>query len=33
MLPDSLEWVLDMLRFNWPHADEDKLIPNSEHVV
>ncbi|WP_457810468.1 WXG100-like domain-containing protein, partial [Streptomyces rimosus] len=26
MLPDPLEWVLDMLGFNWPHADEDKLI-------
>ena len=26
MLPDPLEWVLDMLGFNWPHADEDKLL-------
>ncbi|TSB22243.1 hypothetical protein FNZ23_27855, partial [Streptomyces benahoarensis] len=26
MLPDPLEWVLDMLGFNWPHADEDKLM-------
>ncbi|MFJ8672611.1 toxin glutamine deamidase domain-containing protein [Streptomyces sp. NPDC093589] len=26
MLPDPLEWVLEMLGFNWPTADEDKLI-------
>ncbi|MEU9114329.1 toxin glutamine deamidase domain-containing protein [Streptomyces sp. NPDC048483] len=26
MLPDSLEWILEMLGFNWPTADEDKLI-------
>src|SRR5262245_15945565 len=26
MLPNSLEWVLEMLGFNWPTADEDKLI-------
>ncbi|WP_328355569.1 toxin glutamine deamidase domain-containing protein [Streptomyces sp. NBC_00445] len=25
MLPDELEWVLQMLGFNWPTADEDKL--------
>ncbi|MEU8682451.1 toxin glutamine deamidase domain-containing protein [Streptomyces sp. NPDC048611] len=24
--PDALEWVLDMLGFNWPHADEDKMM-------
>ncbi|MCM2579857.1 toxin glutamine deamidase domain-containing protein [Streptomyces meridianus] len=26
MLPDSLEWVLEMLGFQWPTADEDKLL-------
>ncbi|WP_405736660.1 toxin glutamine deamidase domain-containing protein [Streptomyces sp. NBC_01537] len=26
MLPDSLEWVLEMLGFDWPTADEDKLF-------
>ncbi|UQA95491.1 toxin glutamine deamidase domain-containing protein [Streptomyces halobius] len=26
MLPNSVEWVLEMLGFNWPTADEDKLI-------
>ncbi|MBC9729921.1 toxin glutamine deamidase domain-containing protein [Streptomyces sp. TRM68367] len=25
MLPDELEWVLQMLGYNWPTADEDKL--------
>ncbi|MGW1751504.1 toxin glutamine deamidase domain-containing protein [Streptomyces sp. NPDC002092] len=25
MLPDELEWVLEMLGYNWPTADEDKL--------
>ncbi|MFJ1751847.1 toxin glutamine deamidase domain-containing protein [Kitasatospora sp. NPDC088134] len=25
MLPDGLEWVLEMLGFDWPKADEDKL--------
>ncbi|MEV7121042.1 toxin glutamine deamidase domain-containing protein [Kitasatospora griseola] len=25
MLPDSVEWVLEMLGFDWPTADEDKL--------
>ncbi|MFJ1705053.1 toxin glutamine deamidase domain-containing protein [Kitasatospora sp. NPDC088346] len=25
MLPDSVEWVLEMLGFDWPKADEDKL--------
>ncbi|MGW8554126.1 toxin glutamine deamidase domain-containing protein [Streptomyces tubercidicus] len=24
--PDAVEWVLDMLGFNWPHADEDKMM-------
>ncbi|MGA5199874.1 PE-PGRS family protein, partial [Streptomyces exfoliatus] len=26
MLPNALEWVLEMLGFEWPTADEDKLI-------
>ncbi|MGW2337549.1 toxin glutamine deamidase domain-containing protein [Streptomyces sp. NPDC001685] len=25
MLPDELEWVLEMLGYRWPTADEDKL--------
>ncbi|WP_280701073.1 toxin glutamine deamidase domain-containing protein [Kitasatospora sp. GP82] len=25
MLPGELVWVLEMLGYNWPHADEDKL--------
>ncbi|WP_263108132.1 toxin glutamine deamidase domain-containing protein [Kitasatospora sp. DSM 101779] len=25
MLPDGLEWVLEMLGFDWPKADEDKM--------
>ncbi|MET7478718.1 toxin glutamine deamidase domain-containing protein [Streptomyces sp. NPDC005648] len=25
MLPNELEWVLEMLGYNWPTADEDKL--------
>src|SRR6478609_1472602 len=25
MLPEPLEWVLEMLGFDWPKADEDKL--------
>ncbi|WP_405015541.1 toxin glutamine deamidase domain-containing protein [Kitasatospora sp. NBC_01539] len=25
MLPDGVEWVLEMLGFDWPKADEDKL--------
>jgi papain fold toxin 1 (glutamine deamidase) of polymorphic toxin system len=30
MLPDELEWVLDMLGFHWPTADEDKLVQCAE---
>ncbi|MFE3646660.1 hypothetical protein ACFXO2_02235, partial [Streptomyces sp. NPDC059152] len=26
MLPGALEWVLEMVGFNWPTADEDKLM-------
>lgn len=25
MLPDELEWALEMLGYKWPTADEDKL--------
>lgn len=30
MLPDELEWVLEMLGYNWPTADEDKLRDSAE---
>ena len=30
MLPDALEWVLEMLGFNWPTADEDKLMESAQ---
>ncbi|WP_258018299.1 toxin glutamine deamidase domain-containing protein [Streptomyces noursei] len=30
MLPDALEWVLEMLGFNWPTADEDKLRESAQ---
>ncbi|MDI3420749.1 toxin glutamine deamidase domain-containing protein [Streptomyces luteolus] len=30
MLPDELEWVLEMLGFTWPTADEDKLVQSAE---
>lgn len=30
MLPDELEWVLEMLGFYWPTADEDKLVQSAE---
>ncbi|MFG2138294.1 toxin glutamine deamidase domain-containing protein [Streptomyces sp. NPDC048650] len=30
MLPDALEWVLEMLGFNWPTADEDKLMDSAQ---
>lgn len=30
MVPDELEWVLDMLGFYWPTADEDKLVECAE---
>ncbi|MDI3407178.1 toxin glutamine deamidase domain-containing protein [Streptomyces cavernicola] len=30
MLPDELEWVLEMLGFTWPTADEDKLVQCAE---
>jgi hypothetical protein len=26
MLPSELDWVLDMLGYNWPNIDEDKLL-------
>ncbi len=30
MLPDELEWVLEMLGFHWPTADEDQLVRCAE---
>ncbi|MEV7213374.1 toxin glutamine deamidase domain-containing protein [Kitasatospora cineracea] len=30
MLPDSVEWVLEMLGFDWPTADEDKLMESAQ---
>ena len=30
MLPDELEWVLEMLGFSWPTADEDALVRCAE---
>ncbi|MEV7120997.1 toxin glutamine deamidase domain-containing protein [Kitasatospora griseola] len=30
MLPDSVEWVLEMLGFDWPTADEDKLRESAQ---
>ncbi|MEU0744412.1 toxin glutamine deamidase domain-containing protein [Streptomyces sp. NPDC006134] len=30
MLPDELEWVLQMLGYNWPTADEDKLRESAQ---
>ncbi|WP_456114952.1 WXG100-like domain-containing protein, partial [Streptomyces spongiae] len=30
MLPDELEWVLEMLGYRWPTADEDKLRDSAE---
>ncbi|WP_246511840.1 toxin glutamine deamidase domain-containing protein [Kitasatospora gansuensis] len=30
MLPDSVEWVLEMLGFDWPKADEDKLMESAQ---
>ena len=26
MLPDELVWVLDLLGYDWPNLDEDKLF-------
>ncbi|MBT2413087.1 hypothetical protein J7I94_21415 [Streptomyces sp. ISL-12] len=30
MLPDELEWVLEMLGYRWPTADEDKLRESAQ---
>ncbi|MGC9542590.1 toxin glutamine deamidase domain-containing protein [Streptomyces sp. UG1] len=30
MLPDELEWVLEMLGFHWPTANEDKLRDSAD---
>ncbi|MGW2402496.1 WXG100-like domain-containing protein, partial [Kitasatospora sp. NPDC001664] len=30
MLPDSVEWVLEMLGFDWPTANEDKLRESAQ---
>src|SRR5437879_12757709 len=31
MLPGELAWVLDLLGFNWPQADEDRLMEAAQH--
>ncbi|MBB1260461.1 WXG100-like domain-containing protein, partial [Streptomyces alkaliterrae] len=30
MLPEELEWVLNILGFNWPEANEDKLMESAQ---
>jgi hypothetical protein len=31
LLPSELAWVLNLLGFNWPEADEDKLVEAAQH--
>src|SRR5437870_7900235 len=31
MLPAELAWVLELLGFNWPQADEDRLMEAAQH--
>ncbi|MFJ4532498.1 toxin glutamine deamidase domain-containing protein [Streptomyces nigrescens] len=31
MLPDWLEWVLEMLGYDWPTGDEDKMNESADH--
>ena len=30
MLPDWLEWVLEMLGYDWPTGDEDKMNESAD---